>query len=195
MNDGDASSCISLLDRAWGPAYPEGVFSTFANIKGTAGGGVFGVDDGFSIGAISLVSSQSFSYQGDASYEYDNDGNKLRFGLFDVGAREFYDLKDISLSSNKLANISIQIFDAAIAQASKARAEIGAVQSRFETAIGNLSIAGENIAAARSRIADADFDVETAQLARQQILQNAGTAMVAQANSLPEQVLALIKAV
>jgi flagellin len=69
------------------------------------------------------------------------------------------------------------------------------VQSRFETTIGSISIAGENTAAARSPIADADFAVETAQLARQQILQNAGTAMVAQANSLPEQVLALIKAV
>ena len=82
------------------------------------------------------------------------------------------------------------------------RADIGernkhirAVQSRFGATIANLEISSENTEAARARIVDADFAQETAQLARQQILQNAGTAMVAQANAVPEQVLSLLKGI
>ena len=73
-----------------------------------------------------------------------------------------------------------------------ARATLGAVQSRFEATINTLAGASENTSAARSRIVDADFAVETSQLARQQILQNAATAMVAQANAIPQQVMALL---
>ena len=67
------------------------------------------------------------------------------------------------------------------------RAELGAVQSRFESTISNLSITAENLTAARSRIQDADFAAETAELTRGQILQQAGLSIVAQANALPHQ--------
>ncbi|MNV97243.1 A-type flagellin [compost metagenome] len=67
------------------------------------------------------------------------------------------------------------------------------MQSRFETTISNLSVTTENLSSARSRIMDADFAVETANLSRSQILQQAGTAMVAQANQLPQQVLQLLQ--
>ena len=67
------------------------------------------------------------------------------------------------------------------------------MQSRFENAVGNIQIQSENTAAARGRIMDADFAAETANLSRAQILQQAGTAMVAQANQLPQQVLALLR--
>ena len=73
------------------------------------------------------------------------------------------------------------------------RARLGALQSRFETSIANLQVTSENLSASRSRILDADFAQETANLARAQILQQAGTAMVAQANQLPQQVLALLQ--
>ena len=73
------------------------------------------------------------------------------------------------------------------------RATYGAAMSRFEFAISNLRITGENQSAARGRIMDADFAAETANLSRAQILQQAGTAMVAQANQLPQQVLQLLK--
>ena len=69
----------------------------------------------------------------------------------------------------------------------------GAAQNRFEAVIGNLQVASENQTAARSRIMDADFATETANLSRSQILQQAGTAMVAQANQLPQQVLSLLR--
>ena len=73
------------------------------------------------------------------------------------------------------------------------RATYGAAMSRFEFAISNLQITGENQSAARSRIMDADYAAETANLARAQILQQAGTAMVAQANQIPNQVLTLLR--
>ena len=73
-----------------------------------------------------------------------------------------------------------------------ARADLGAVQNRFESTIANLATTAENLSAARSRIRDADFAAETANLTRAQILQQAGTAMVAQANALPQSVLSLL---
>ena len=83
--------------------------------------------------------------------------------------------------------------DAALTAVNGARSTLGASQSRFDAVIANLQVAAENQTAARSRIMDADFAAETANLSRAQILQQAGTAMVAQANQLPQQVLQLLK--
>jgi flagellin len=83
--------------------------------------------------------------------------------------------------------------DDALTTINNTRATFGAVQSRFDAVIANLQISVENQSAARSRIMDADFASETSNLSRAQILQQAGNAMVAQANQLPQQVLALLK--
>ena len=83
--------------------------------------------------------------------------------------------------------------DSALTVVTTARGTLGAVQSRFENAIANIQVTAENLTAARGRIVDADFAMETANLSRAQILQQAGTAMVAQANQLPQQVLQLLK--
>ena len=83
--------------------------------------------------------------------------------------------------------------DRALAYVNSERANIGAQMSRFETTIGNLQSTTENLMASRARIQDADFAAETASLARAQVLQQAGTAMVAQANQLPQLVLTLLK--
>ena len=88
---------------------------------------------------------------------------------------------------------SLQRIDSALDKVSSARAELGAIQTRFEKSIENIDIQQENISAARGRITDADFAKETANLSRTQILQQAGTAMVAQANQLPQQVLQLLQ--
>ncbi len=88
--------------------------------------------------------------------------------------------------------IAISSVDAALQQINEMRGAMGAVQSRFESTINNLQSASENIAAARSRIVDADFASETAELTKAQILQQAGTAMLAQANQLPQAVLSLL---
>ena len=97
-------------------------------------------------------------------------------------------ITDATLAGTALSNI-----DAALEVLNSQRAVYGAAQNRYEAVIGNLQIASENQAAARARIMDADFAAETSNLSRAQILQQAGTAMVAQANSLPQQVLQLLQ--
>jgi flagellin len=87
----------------------------------------------------------------------------------------------------------IDDIDAAIDKVSSERSVLGASQSRFESAISYLQISTENQAAARSRIMDADFAVETSNLSRSQILSQAGSAMLAQANQLPQSVLSLLR--
>jgi len=91
------------------------------------------------------------------------------------------------------AQAALAGIDSAINAVNSQRAEFGAVQNRFENIISNLMVAAENQAAARSRIMDADYAAETANLSRAQILQQAGNAMVAQANQLPQQVLSLLQ--
>jgi len=91
------------------------------------------------------------------------------------------------------ANDALKVIDAALANISNARASLGAVQNRFTNTISNLQATSENLSSARSRIQDTDFAAETASLTRGQILQQAGTAMLAQANSLPNGVLSLLR--
>jgi flagellin len=86
----------------------------------------------------------------------------------------------------------IDNIDKALDVVNSERAIYGATQSRFDAIISNLQVSSENQSAARSRIMDADFAVETSNLSRAQILQQAGNAMVAQANQLPQQVLKLL---
>ena len=91
------------------------------------------------------------------------------------------------------ASSAVAALDTAMDAITTSRASYGAAMNRFSFAISNLEITGENQAAARGRIMDADFAAETASLSRAQILQQAGSAMVAQANQLPNQVLALLR--
>jgi flagellin len=100
---------------------------------------------------------------------------------------------DISGADATGATAAIDALDDAIDAVTTARADFGAVQNRFESVISNLMVSSENLTASRARIVDADFAVETASLSRAQILQQAGTAMVAQANQQPSQVLQLLR--
>ena len=88
---------------------------------------------------------------------------------------------------------AIKQIDSALDQVNAARGQLGALQTRFEKTVENIDIMTENVTASRGRIVDADFAKETASLSRSQILQQAGTAMVAQANQLPQSVLSLLK--
>jgi len=87
----------------------------------------------------------------------------------------------------------INAIDSALAAINSERSQYGAMQNRFEAIISNLQVAAENQSAARSRIMDADFAAETAALTRAQIMQQAGIAMLSQANQIPAQVLQLLK--
>jgi flagellin len=103
---------------------------------------------------------------------------------------------DVTTVSNGIptgANNALSVIDSAIANISASRASLGALQNRFSTTISSLQSTSENLSAARSRIQDTDFAAETANLTRGQILQQAGTAMLAQANALPNGVLSLLR--
>ena len=102
-------------------------------------------------------------------------------------------VSDLDVTTFAKATEALKTVDSAISYISGQRAKLGALQSRFETTIANLSVTSENLSSSRSRILDADFAKETANLSRAQILQQAGTAMVAQANQLPQGVLALLR--
>jgi flagellin len=99
----------------------------------------------------------------------------------------------ISGTSGSSALTAISNIDSALSTVNSERTKYGGMQNRFEAIIGNLQIASENQAAARSRIMDADFAQETAAMTRAQIMQQAGTAMLAQANSSPQSVLQLLR--
>lgn len=101
-------------------------------------------------------------------------------------------ISDIDVSTVQNSQESVLVIDQAIQKIDSQRADLGAVQNRFENTIGNLQNIAENVSAARGRIQDTDFAAETANLTKNQILQQAGTAILAQANQLPQAVLSLL---
>lgn len=118
---------------------------------------------------------------------------QLPFGFFSEGSARLNAVDSIDISTAQGATRTLKIVDSALAHVNGQRADLGALQSRFETTIANLQTNAENSSAARARIQDTDFAIETSTLARTQILQQAGTAMVAQANQIPQGILALLK--
>jgi len=140
---------------------------------------------GVAKGNISLDSEQSFSTA-------DVTGEVSGWALGGE-ASELKSVADIDIGTFDGAQAAIKTADAALAAVNSKRAEYGALQSRFESAISNLASTTENLSASRSRIVDTDFAAETAKMTRGQILQQAGTSMLAQANSLPNGVLSLLR--
>jgi len=115
------------------------------------------------------------------------------FGTLTATAAATTGISSVDVLSSGSASQAMSTIDTALDTVNSARGTLGALQSRFENAIGNIQVTAENLSAARGRIMDADFAAETANLSRSQILQQAGTAMVAQANQLPQQVLSLLR--
>ncbi|MET0891493.1 MAG: flagellin [Stenotrophomonas maltophilia] len=102
-------------------------------------------------------------------------------------------LKDVNISTVAGAQQALEIVDKALSSINNTRADLGAIQNRFTSVVANLQTSTENLSASRSRIKDTDFAKETAELTRTQILQQAGTAMLAQANQVPQNVLSLLR--
>ena len=102
-------------------------------------------------------------------------------------------IASVDLTTATGAQNAIAMIDSALANINSSRANLGALQNRFASVVSNLATTSENLTASRSRILDADFAAETANLSRGQIMQQAGTAMLAQANSLPQGVLSLLR--
>ncbi len=102
-------------------------------------------------------------------------------------------VSNVDVTSVANSNATLNSIDSALSQVDSIRAALGAYQNRFQSAINSIQTTAENLTASRSRIQDADFAAETANLTKAQILQQAGTAMVAQANASPQNVLSLLK--
>lgn len=163
---------------------PGGLPLTVAVTTGTAAPGGVGVANG----RVTMDSDKSFSV-----VEKDKAGVAALTGMGLAGNSDLKTVAKIDISSFEGAQAAIKVADAALSAVNGQRAEYGALQSRFESAISNLASTTENLSASRSRIVDTDFASETAKMTRGQILQQAGTSMLAQANSLPNGVLSLLR--
>ncbi len=152
-------------------------------VLGGGGEGGGGSDVAYITGQVVFDSDKSFSVSGDVGQVVDAT----------TVASELNSVAELDISSVEGANLALATVDAALAKVNNQRAKFGAIQSRFGSTIANLSTNAENLSAARSRIRDADFAAETAELTRAQILQQAGTAMLAQANAMPQNVLSLLQ--
>ncbi len=120
-------------------------------------------------------------------------GTKDLNGSTATTASQLQKISDVSISTQSGANDAISVIDGALSKIDSIRGGLGAVQNRFESTISNLSNVSENLSAARSRILDADIAQETSNLTKQNILQQAGVAILAQANQVPQLALSLLK--
>ncbi|MFC3853370.1 flagellin [Salinispirillum marinum] len=142
-------------------------------------------------GTVSLESAGQFTVEGGSNGAAGLEGLGLRLGTFG-GGEDGQFIKDIDISTFEGAQSAITAVDNALRTVTSTRADLGAVQNRFESTISNLQITQENLTAANSRIRDADFAAESAELSRTQVLQQAGISILAQANQRPQQVLSLL---
>jgi flagellin len=158
------------------------------------------VDDDYGIGnvgittysSVSLSAGGLFTVAGGTNGNDDLEAIGFSAGTFG-GAESGQFLKDVDISTQKGANAALAAIDNALNSISGARANLGAIQNRFETTISNLAVSAENLTTSNSRIKDADFASEAAALARSQVLQQAGISVLSQANAGPEQVLSLLQ--
>jgi flagellin len=187
-----AGDDINLTLSAVSAAGGEEVSVTKINSAGEDGGTPVVMDAAADVatvgGYVILDSEKSFSVA-DA-------GDYVAAGVFttdDLESSTLNKVADLDVTTFDNSSEALKTIDSALAFISGERAKLGALQSRFETTVANLQVTSENLSASRSRILDADFASETAALSRAQILQQAGTAMVAQANQLPQGVLALLR--
>ncbi len=118
---------------------------------------------------------------------------KLATGTLGKASAAAQSIASTSLSTATNAQKAIAVFDTAIKQLSSARATVGATQNRLNVTISNLSVSQENLSAAQSRISDVDVASETANLTKSQILSQAGLAVLAQANKMPQSALSLLQ--
>ena len=171
----DGSSTVN------GVVYRDGTFGTAANATN-------GSTDALAVngGTLTLTATENIQITGD--------GAIMGFAAAGITiAKDTTTISSVNVKDVAGANNTITRTDAALTSVSSLRSTFGAIQNRFDSVIANLSTTAENLSASRSRIQDADFAAETANLSRSQILQQAGTAMVAQANQLPQGVLQLLQ--
>ena len=141
-------------------------------------------------GRIDFHSSQAYTVKSGATAAAGSIFNNATAS--EIQGSDAKKLSTVDISSAEGAQNAIKILDASLAQISGFRGDLGAIQNRFDATITSLQATSENLSAARSRILDADFAKETADLTKSQIMVQAGTAMLAQANQVPQGVLSLL---
>jgi flagellin len=172
---GDDIHIVNLTDSAG-----TDVTMTIAGANGTnATIDAAGSNDGIVGGQVTFTSSGSFSVNAAAT-------------IHDASV-DFNNVSLVNIGTQTGSNDALSVLDGALRAISDSRADLGAIQNRLDSTISNLSNVVENVSAARSRVQDADFAKETAELTRGQILQQAGVAMLAQANASQQSVLALLQ--
>ncbi len=166
------------------------VYTGTVNANGNlASTDTFGTTNGLFKGALTLNSSSAINLTDSVAASTTD----LAAGGLAGYSSTLSSLASLDISSVTGANAAINIVDAAINQIDSQQADLGAIQNRFTSTISNLQTSSTNLSAAQSRIEDTDYAAETANLAHYQILQQAGTAMLAQANSLPNSILTLLR--
>jgi len=170
-------SDISVLNYANTSAV-VGDTLAFSGVTLTEGGS----DSSIKVGSVSLDSSKgAITLSGQNA------------DVFNTATSTFSSVASVSLTSAANAQATLAVIDAALSQVNVSRGDLGAYQNRFDSTIASLQTTNENLTAARGRIKDADFAKETANLSRAQILQQAGTAMLAQANQSSQGILSLLR--
>jgi flagellin len=182
---GASATNLTLTSDKFGTATVGYSTTSLGTAGGVAAGGTAAADgNGLTTrGTLTLSSSASFTVG----------GADVAFAGLSSASAALTRLDTVNISTTAGANAAIAILDGALSQVTSIRADLGAVQNRFSSTVANLQTTSENMSASRSRILDADYAQETALMTRGQILQQAGTAILAQANSLPQNVLSLLR--
>ncbi|MDQ7912457.1 flagellin [Pseudomonas sp. 102515] len=153
----------------------QGSAGTYSNTADVMANG------GTATGYVKLDSSNTFALTGDTTAVFGSNSSSLS------------KVSDVDISTADGAQKALSVIDQALANIDSQRADLGAVQNRFDNTISNLTNISENASSARSRIKDTDYAQETANLSKNQVLQQAGTAILAQAKQLPQSVLSLLQ--
>lgn len=187
-----SSTAAALTNGAFGLDADVAGIGSHATAATAAISGVFATTAETAYGTVTLESAGTIDVE---------PGSNGSAGLTDTGftrgefggGQDGQFLTEVDISTLEGANAALTAIDNALDAVNAERANLGAIQNRFETTISNLEINSENLTAANSRIRDADFAAETAALSRSQVLQQAGISVLAQANALPQQALSLLQ--
>lgn len=185
--DNISASAVMMEDTTVIDGSATTAATTTMSLAAAATKTTWGAGEGYWItGQIVLDSDKSFAITEDTTAHFLVAADTAEAG-------QLQEVAELDISTTDASARTLAIADSALAAINGQRARYGALQARFESTIVNLQTTSENLSASRSRIRDADFAMETAKLTRAQILQQAGTAMLSQANALPNNVLSLLK--
>jgi len=170
--------------------------SNYSDTAATNDASAFGLPAELNTAGNDVIQRGSISLESAGKIEIETQGDIASSG-FQIGTYGSNEsgqlLRDVDISTVEGANDAITSIDNALDQVNSQRANLGSIQNRFESTIENQQVASENLQAANSRIRDADFAEESAELARTQTLQQAGISILSQANQRPQQVLQLLQ--